>query len=54
VLHPKHWPGEIKNHLTFGETEIINLSTRLRLNDERDDTEFPRIPGGEKNSGQMI
>jgi hypothetical protein len=26
---PKQWPEEIQNHLTFGETEIRNLSTRL-------------------------
>jgi hypothetical protein len=33
ALDPKEWPEEIQNHLTFGETEIRNLSTRLRLNE---------------------
>jgi hypothetical protein len=33
VLDPKQWPKEIQNHLTFGGTEIRNLSTRLRLNE---------------------
>jgi histidyl-tRNA synthetase len=33
VLDLKQWPEEIQNHLTFGETEIRNLSTRLHLNE---------------------
>jgi hypothetical protein len=33
VLDLKQWPEEIQNHLTFRETEIRNLSTRLRLNE---------------------
>jgi hypothetical protein len=33
VLDPKQWPEEIQNYLAFGETEIRNLSTRLRLNE---------------------
>jgi hypothetical protein len=33
VLDPKQWLEEIQNHLTFGETEIRNLSTRFRLNE---------------------
>jgi hypothetical protein len=52
VLDPKQWPEEIQNHLAFGETEIrICLQDYVRM---RDDTEFPRIPVGEKNSGQII
>jgi hypothetical protein len=35
VLGPKQWPEEIQNHLAFGETEIRNLSTRLRLNERK-------------------
>jgi hypothetical protein len=33
VVDPKQWPEEIQNHLTFGKTEIRNLSTRLCLNE---------------------
>jgi hypothetical protein len=50
VLDPKQWPEEIQNHLTFGETEIRHLSTRLRLNEKemiqsfREYLEEKRIP----------
>jgi hypothetical protein len=50
VLDPKQWPEEIQNNLTFGETEIRNLSTRLRLNERemiqsfREYLEEKRIP----------
>ena len=33
VLDTKQWPDNIGTHLTFGETEIRNLSTRLQLNE---------------------
>jgi hypothetical protein len=33
VLDPKQWSEDIQNHLTFGETEIRNFSTRLCINE---------------------
>jgi len=33
VLDVKQWPDNIDTHLTFGEAEIRNLSTRLQLNE---------------------
>ncbi|KAK0048443.1 E3 SUMO-protein ligase [Biomphalaria pfeifferi] len=33
VLDTKQWPDNIGTHLTFGETEMRNLSTRLQLNE---------------------
>ncbi|XP_030046369.1 E3 SUMO-protein ligase KIAA1586-like [Microcaecilia unicolor] len=33
VLDPKQWPEDIQKHLTFGETEIRNLSKRFHLNE---------------------
>jgi hypothetical protein len=50
VLDPKQWPEEMQNHLTFGETEIRNMSTRLGLNERemiqsfREYLEEKRIP----------
>ena len=32
-LDLKQWPDNIDTHLTFGEAEIMNLSTRLQLNE---------------------
>ena len=34
VLDIKQWPDNIDTHLTFGEAEIRNLSTRLQLNEK--------------------
>ena len=33
VLDTNQWPDNIGTHLTFGETEMRNLSTRLQLNE---------------------
>ncbi|XP_065675613.1 E3 SUMO-protein ligase KIAA1586-like [Hydra vulgaris] len=33
ILDQNHWPDNINNQVTFRETEIINLSLRLQLNE---------------------
>jgi hypothetical protein len=54
VLDPKQWPEGIQNYFDIRWDRNKKFVYKTSFEWKRDETEFPRIPGGGKNSGQII